>query len=198
MLGVASSATPEDLRAAYLARARLLHPDRSTDVGADERDRRHRQMQEVNEAWRVLGHPGRRHRYDLGADSPRRRPGSPVHPRVERDRLDGFRDQDTPVDGPVRILRGLPWVLLLAVLGAIFVFTAYASGGRDVSGGPDDEGTCVLVAAGPVAEPAECGRGGSRLVVASVAGTQACPTGTERLQAIDRTDALCLEVGDSP
>ncbi len=197
VLGVPTSATDEDVRTAYLARARLLHPDRSLDVSAQEMHRRHRQMQEVNEAWRVLGHPGRRHRYDLsrgGGD----RGASPASTRAVDADLDRATGLDGPVDGPARMLRGLPWLLLLAVLGAIFVFTAYASGGRDVSGTADDDGTCVVVTPGPVAQPEACGRQGSRLVVASVTGSRPCPGGTERLQPIDRAGALCLEVAPSP
>lgn len=198
VLGVPSSATDEDVRAAYLVRARLLHPDRSVDVGADDLRRRQRQMQEVNEAWRVLGHPGRRHRYDVSRGARWDRGASPASAWAVDAGLDRATEQDGPVDGPARMLRGLPWMLLLAVLGAIFVFTAYASGGRDVTGTSGDDGTCVVVAPGPVARPEACGQRGSRLVVASVTGSQVCPAGTERLQPIDRAGALCLEVVDSP
>ncbi len=193
------SASPEALRAAYLDRARALHPDRPDGAGVEDGALRHRRMQEANEAWRVLGHPGRRQRYDAGLTG--RRPAG-----------DGFRSGwSTPFegddedgggalggDGPVRVLRGLPWMLLLAVLGAIFVFTAYASGGRDATGTVQEAGSCVVVLSGPVAWEQPCGEPGSRVVVAAVAGSQPCPDRTERLQAIDRTGALCLEVAPTP
>ncbi|HEY8523876.1 MAG TPA: J domain-containing protein [Acidimicrobiales bacterium] len=55
VLGVPPSATPEQVRAAYRAKARDHHPD----AGGDP-DR----MRAINAAWRVLGDPARRAAYD--------------------------------------------------------------------------------------------------------------------------------------
>lgn len=73
-------ATPGEIRRAYRARARVLHPDRH---GGDERA-----MQKLNEAWRVLSDPARRRAYDagLGGASARRdtgggEPGDGAGPR---------------------------------------------------------------------------------------------------------------------
>ncbi|GIT46418.1 MAG: hypothetical protein Ct9H300mP12_10030 [Acidimicrobiales bacterium] len=61
-LGVPASASPDELRDAYRGLARRLHPDRVADPAArrSAADR----MAKVNEAWRVLGDPGRRAAYD--------------------------------------------------------------------------------------------------------------------------------------
>lgn len=56
VLGVATNATDEDLRAAYLRQARSAHPDRP---GGDAE-----RMARVNEAWSVLSDPRTRRRYD--------------------------------------------------------------------------------------------------------------------------------------
>jgi len=56
-LGVPPSATTAELRAAYRARVRLVHPDASR--GSDEH-----MVAALNEAWRVLSDPARRSRYD--------------------------------------------------------------------------------------------------------------------------------------
>ncbi|MDP1821212.1 MAG: DnaJ domain-containing protein [Acidimicrobiales bacterium] len=56
VLGVAPDADAAELRRAYVEQARQHHPDR---VGGNA-DR----MRAVNEAWAVLGDPGRRQQYD--------------------------------------------------------------------------------------------------------------------------------------
>ena len=64
VLGVARSATTDQVRAAYRAAARDHHPDAGGDVV---------RMRAVNAAWRVLGDPMRRAAYDrqLGVRSSR-------------------------------------------------------------------------------------------------------------------------------
>ena len=74
LLGVAPTASAEEIRAAYRRLARALHPD--THGGAEDAA-----MASVNEAWHVLSDPARRAMYDatpppLGAaDRARRRLG---------------------------------------------------------------------------------------------------------------------------
>ncbi|CAN5140329.1 hypothetical protein BH18ACT4_BH18ACT4_09610 [soil metagenome] len=200
-LGVEATATPGDLRRAYLARARDLHPDRCIDASPAVRERVGRRMQEVNEAWRVLGDPGRRQRYDFELAARLVRPGEFVHrPAPTYDpSYDPAEDGDPDwvggrVDGPVRLVRGLPWVVILAVLAAIFVFTAYAADDSGPDGVRGGGGGCVVVATGPVAEAESCGAEGARRVVTQIDSSQACPAGTERLQPVDSVRALCLEV----
>ena len=63
LLRVSPSARPEDIRRAYRARARELHPDlvgASGDADA--------QMAELNAAWAVLRDPATRGRYDRSRD----------------------------------------------------------------------------------------------------------------------------------
>ena len=62
MLGVARDATTEEIRRAWVARARLLHPDAGGDDDVAVRD--------ANEAWHVLRDPARRlaHDRELGID----------------------------------------------------------------------------------------------------------------------------------
>jgi hypothetical protein len=61
-LGVASNATQEEIREAFRALARLLHPDQQTDeqlkIIAE------RQMRKLNPIYSVLSDPERRRRYD--------------------------------------------------------------------------------------------------------------------------------------
>lgn len=58
VLGVASDATPEDIKKAYRKLAFEYHPDRNKDSGASAR------FKQVNEAYQVLSDPERRAGYD--------------------------------------------------------------------------------------------------------------------------------------
>lgn len=83
VLGAKPDASAEELRRAFVAKARRYHPDRH--VGADPSARREaeRRMSEITEAWSVLSDPQRRRHYDLGLGDPvarggrGRAPGSP-------------------------------------------------------------------------------------------------------------------------
>lgn len=128
-LGVPRGATTEDVRRAYLALARQHHPDLETDPA--RRRNAERRMQEVNEAWAVLGDQRRRAAYDrsLGVDSAPKRGWQPLEPddpdEVDpRDLLD-----DTPIGDGARLPRGLqlapPLLLVGGVLGFVIgTFTA--------------------------------------------------------------------------
>ncbi|HEV8298786.1 MAG TPA: J domain-containing protein [Acidimicrobiales bacterium] len=130
-LGVQPEASAAELRAAYLALARQLHPDRHAGRSPADVARAERAMQDVNAAWSVLSDPASRRTYDQS-----RRP--PTTATVARP---VYRPQPAPVpppEGPeessalYHLARIGPLLVLLAVLGAIFVFTAFAAGGRSV------------------------------------------------------------------
>jgi hypothetical protein len=126
VLGVAPDADAAAVRRAYLALARRHHPDRAGGDAA--------RMRTINEAWAVLGDPGRRRQYDLVL----RRPSAPGPswtagtagrgPRAEP--VEPVVDLDD--DRPVRITIQLPpWLsmlppglfvgaLVLFALGAVF------------------------------------------------------------------------------
>ncbi len=78
-LGVGRSASAAAIRAAYLAMARDLHPDRHMSSTPAEQARAERVMRKVNEAWSVLGDTNRKATYDerLEQISPRSVPTSP-------------------------------------------------------------------------------------------------------------------------
>lgn len=106
VLGVASTAPTAEVRKAYVALARLHHPDRT---GGDAN-----RMRAVNEAWATLRDPGRRALYDLSLQN-----GPPMaaaaHPRGEwREADDLLADlaDDTPFGARVVLPR---WLSLLPV-----------------------------------------------------------------------------------
>lgn len=185
-LGVAEGADPDAVRRAYLDAARRLHPDRWVDASDVERAEADRRMREVNEAWRVLGNPGRRLAYDAG----RRRPfAAATAPGAARGPFTSgslFDDGEPPPDALTRAIRFLPWALVLVALAGIFVFTAYATsdGGGPVS--------CVRIQ-GTSAVSVPCDEPGARGIVLRVTDVAQCPAGTEPYLPPDAEQGLCLE-----
>jgi hypothetical protein len=194
-LGVVDGAEPDEVRRAYLDLARRLHPDRWIDASADERAEVERRMREVNEAWRVLGNPGRRLAYDVerreAARASRMTPPGPVGDGFSFATGDLFADDVDDPDLVTRLIRALPWILLVGSLLGIFIFSAYATSGSGER--PDGlGGGCVTIAAG-VAEEVDCDTAGARVIVREVTEVGGCPEGTEPFQPADRPLALCLE-----
>lgn len=62
LLGLAPDAPATEIRRAYMARARRIHPDHRPPA---ERHQAAAEMAVLNEAWRVLGDPARRADYDV-------------------------------------------------------------------------------------------------------------------------------------
>jgi hypothetical protein len=106
-LGVRVSATAEEIRRAYLQKARLHHPD----VGGGDRA-----MQALNEAWAVLGDPVQRARYDrsLGVSPPAPPPPFEAGPHPGEDHL--FGDEPEP-EVPRDLRREILLFVPVAVLG---------------------------------------------------------------------------------
>lgn len=195
-LGIARSASTEEIRVAYRELARRLHPDHQTGASAAERALAERRIREINEAWQTLRDPTTRRAYDE-----RRRTTAPSHPSTTPDASpvprDGAADDDDLVDvmghlGPMQaqVVRGLPWAVLLAVFAAIFVFTAYAtvkhpsgSPARTRSPATVSDGSCLRIRTGPT-PPATavvgCEEPHDGRLMARVAEGTACPPGSER------------------
>jgi hypothetical protein len=192
VLGVPRAATAGELRRAYLDRARVLHPDRHIDAGPRARDEAERAMQELTEAWRVLGDAGRRRRYDRDL-------GGPTF--VDDDRFISRSDGTVPeeleiIDPTVRLIRALPWIALVVVLVGIFIFTAYAATGGAKKHAPVTSSgatRCVAVGSSSVAQ-APCDTPGARTVVTEILPSESCPAGTEPVVGQAGVTVLCVEV----
>ena len=137
-IGVSQGDETGVIRRAYLAAARECHPDFHLDADADVRARHARRMQQLNDAWAVLGNPSARRAYDRAlavADDPgivrraAREPGSPPPgkgwtPRADDDGwMDDFeawaaeRDELAP-DVPRSAGRSLITLLPVALFAA--------------------------------------------------------------------------------
>jgi len=141
-LGVPPTATPAEIRAAYVALAREHHPDRlggrADVVRADSAAR----MARVNAAWTVLSDPGRRAAYDAshGVDGRPgfdvRDPGTTFRPLEDDDDVDPRLLDDTPTGAPTlpRALAFLPAALASVGAGAVVLGALIGLGGLLIGG----------------------------------------------------------------
>lgn len=116
---MSSTASADELRAAYRRLARRLHPDMHGGAPSAA-------MTALNEAWYVLRDPGRRAVYDASL-----RPAPSAPPRGDRSPIEA----DEPFEqfeSEQRARLGFPigWMLVLGLLVVIFVFTAYAASSK--------------------------------------------------------------------
>jgi DnaJ-domain-containing protein 1 len=183
-LGVAPSSSTDEVRTAYRSLARRLHPDRLGAASPAERTLAERRMREINESWRVLQDPASRRRYDESRMERRRHTTArPVHP-VLVDEDDGDLVEVMPPMTALKagLMRHLPWVVLLVVLGGIFVFSAYATADR--SSPPKTASTCLDVSAGTSTTMVPCAGPHDLQIIDRAANPADCPAGSEgrRLQ----------------
>lgn len=132
VLGVATSATHDELRDAYRAQALAQHPDRKASDDPDAAAEAELRMSVVNAAWQVLGDPVSRAAYDAELARARRAAdvdeGAPADPLVAWQGSEG--DERWPAERPTSVLVPLmPLLLLVGLLLAIAIFTAYARTG---------------------------------------------------------------------
>ncbi len=189
VLGVEASISPEDLRRAYVRRARALHPDRQVGADPERAARTARAMQDVNEAWRVLRDPAARAAYDARL----RRPepvAAPLRAPSSEPPLGTMPDE--PV---ARVIRGLPWIAAAVVLAAIFVFTAFAGGTSDGDPSPSQwVGKCVTGSAGSQIREVGCDTAGASRVDLVVMRASQCAGGSSATPVDDSW--LCLRPAD--
>ncbi len=118
-LGLTPSSTHEEVRQAYIDHALRHHPDRQDGRDLAGRAEAERRMQEANAAWAVLGNREARAAYDadlgLGPDAEDASGWDPMAAA-------------SPAGVRTTVRRFAPILIVLALLAAIFLFTAYAGG----------------------------------------------------------------------
>ncbi|NNE72245.1 MAG: J domain-containing protein [Acidimicrobiales bacterium] len=213
-LGLDPTASPSELRRAYLRLARQNHPDSVPD---SQRAAAAKRMGRINAAWAELGDAERRRAYDArgrppptGAARPTPRPTTRTAPFAAG--ATGSPDlapqpQYHVATPGCAMLSPLPLLLIFGLLAAIVVFTAYATASDDpvdrspvLSGRTDVAayrvGGCVeyyQVADGevePVAVPCD---GGHDAIIRRVAAAAVSCGPDETAALIPATDVpLCL------
>jgi hypothetical protein len=155
-------------------------------------------MAAINDAYRVLRDPGRRAMYDHEVLD--LRDGPSVEPRVHAARVDAETNEGETETLPARATRTLPFLLVLAVLGAIFVITAYATtSGRNsdgVGGSPVDNvldaGSCLAMGSGGIAVETPCSGPHDFVVERLIPFDFACPVGTVDVEAFGSSQRVCV------
>jgi len=171
-LGVGPDASAVQIRDAYRRLARRHHPDRDRDGAAT--------MTAINEAYRVLGDPGRRAVYDAG------RRGSAVPPSPRTTTATPPAEWSSGVArrhetaGPARY----PWKLVgvMAVVGIAVVLLGAILFEPADDPPPDNllqSGSCVSVEDNGDAREVACDGAGDLVVRELVPIGDACPAGSE-------------------
>jgi hypothetical protein len=184
VLGVAGDAGHDVVRQAYLAQARRLHPDRAQGLSEVEAAAASRRMQDVNEAWRVLGDPARRLAYDRSLVA-RMATAAPA-PEWSSAAATVDPDFDTPIAHPlaepgdlgISIVRAAPWVAIVVILAAIFVFTAFAGPSRSTDDLDDFVGGCVSIGEAVTVASVPCDSPSDGEVLRAVRSPSLCPSGS--------------------
>lgn len=141
-LGIKPTSTTQEVRKAYLRRARALHPDRQLDRPPAEARKAEQAMQQVNVAWNVLSDPAKKAEYDsvlkpgsgstVLRNSPQRsgrqnQPQAGSSRRANSDGSTGRKIDDEEGDGSVSVWASVPVLLVLGLILGILIVTAFAN-----------------------------------------------------------------------
>jgi len=181
VLGIAETATAEEVRAAYRARARALHPDRVGEAGAAA-------MARLNEAYRTLRDADRRRAYDRA-----RRGATAPAPAVRAARPASAAPAPPATPGATGCLLGALVALVVLVAAVVgLAFPAARDRGPDPVDGDVGTGSCLALARDGSLREVSCDGPHDAVVVDVVAPDQTCPPGTRTAASPIRTARLCL------
>jgi curved DNA-binding protein CbpA len=124
VLGLPRDASATELRRAYLRLARAHHPDRFADAPAARQAEAERRMQELTQAWSLVGDERRRRQHDARADPrPAEEADLPFQPFDESDGddVDPLDLPDAPYhrSGPAGPSRGATMTPILVFAGSV-------------------------------------------------------------------------------
>lgn len=182
-LGVKTSATRAEIKAAYRSRMRTLHPDVRTGP-AD-----HGEMAAVSEAWNVLSDTRRRAAYDASLAS-RSEPASSHGADASRFAHRPGVDLLTPPKFPWKL------VVVIAVVGTAAVLILAAFSKPSEPQGPDNllqSGSCVDIASDGSAFEVSCAGPHQQVVRQLVAFDETCPLDTEAHRDRQGMGMACTE-----
>tara|TARA_B100000700_G_scaffold94250_1_gene106393 strand:- start:1035 stop:1688 length:654 start_codon:yes stop_codon:yes gene_type:complete len=202
-LGIDPDADHETIRQAWVAAARVNHPDALAGASDEERHNAELKMRAINEAWRILGSTQLKVQYDEELSQAEENPDEIEDPWSD-DWFD-LEASDPPgfeVGNPVvaTVLRALPWLVIGAIGVGIFVFSAFATNSRperwQIPNSRTTHEECVVIREdGTVRtedQGAHCGEPFARQVVAKFAmdADEQCPPGSEKTE--HRITYYCL------
>ncbi|KAJ2806187.1 hypothetical protein H4S07_003860 [Coemansia furcata] len=98
VLGIHRTATQEQIKRAYYALSRLIHPDKKKATAVDT-DKPTLEFHQLSIAWEVLGNPARRQDYDRAMSAERNRDRGVVQDTVD---LDDMEEEEEGFSYPCR------------------------------------------------------------------------------------------------
>ncbi len=161
ILGVSPSAKHEEIRAAYLAKARKLHPDNFQNAPKREQTRSEELMRELNQAWSTLSNKEKRSKYDLKIST--EKSDNRSYPSFDGGSYEEWTPEPTPERTTPRYATEeemkLTWFAKLVKplpLGLIFVAVVTVAIIATVGIGNNDASNRSVPAARPTGQPIDC------------------------------------------
>jgi hypothetical protein len=164
-LGVARTATLEEIRAAYRAAVRRTHPDVANARSTTASD-----MAKITEAWATLGDPVRRSAYDA------QRAATPTMPSTSSVTID---ERIAPARFPWKLVGGI----ILAGIAIILILNAFAQPAE--APGPDGllgAGSCIVIDSTLAAVEVDCAQSHYGVVRQLNGFDVPCPSDTETIR----------------
>lgn len=238
-LGVAPTASVEEIRRAYRLLARRFHPDRHLQSPPVEAAQAARRMSEINQAYGVLSDVAAREHYDLELSLARLKAAraaagpAPTRPRPTGSGGAGSSAAAAPrrTSGAASgagaggaaarpmyhgggyvevapsygvwtaIFRAIPWLAVIVVLGAIFVFTAFAAANNGDRSGTADQpvvpprpkvGDCIRYLSPNEIGLVDCAKPNDGRVIELVSIGRPCPPNTREAYLPDDSVYACV------
>lgn len=193
VLGVTRRASTEEIRRAYRALARQLHPD----VSGNSRETMAR-MAEVNRAWSVLSDPVARREYDAMSGVSR----SSV-PGGADAQGDGAVRHGSAAPRPMLAPARFPWRAAIGfiILGVASVLVLHATSDPPAPGVPDqilESGSCVVIDAQQMAVEVACGGPHEYVVTQFISTDRQCPIGVASFKDRQGMGVVCVEPAVAP
>jgi hypothetical protein len=201
-LGVARNADRETIRHAYLAIARVTHPDRQSE-GSVQRSDAESRIRAANAAWNTLGDQAKRQEYDRTLPDPvRTQAPKPTQPNLTDPR-------PAPPSGIVvsaqtaSLWKWGPVAAGVLIGLVLLIGSAYATSQGSSSTGTTmpataaryTPGSCVVILAGDFgknAQPVDCTQQFASTVSSQVDSPRPCPPLTVAVPLADGKTTLCL------
>lgn len=209
VLGVPRDADRETIRRAYVAVARVAHPDRQSAEPVS-REAAEDRIRAANAAWHVLGDPDRRREYDRSLPDQIGARGTDATPPT------GSSDLRPPPPSGVMVPASTaalwkwgPIVLAVVIGAAILIGSAYATTRDPASSSsptttrsqPFAKGDCVVVTAGPsgrLAQRVPCEQEFASIIDSVTDTPRPCPSTTAGIPLSDGRTTLCLQFRSAP
>ncbi len=190
LLGVAPTASADEVRDAYRRAARRHHPDAGAERSADA-------MAQINQAWWTLRDPDRRRDYDRSLAPPSELPQSPSPTEVDDDEPVVRRPSYNPLaryQDPPRFPWRLMAVLAALGIGVVMLGVVLHTPAKPVP--PDNlltPGSCVTVQPNGDAAEVNCTAAHDGVVVTLVGFDERCETGLEPHRDRQGLGVACVE-----